>query len=252
MRTNIEQDLGLTAGEMRPDPSKANATTPLKTPSAPEKGGIISLPDDAEGLRRTNLPEDAGGLSEDTWREVLAAYHAGATAPVLARRYGVTAAAIYKAAGRDGKRARKRSAIDTTRLTPDDNTNTNPHSNTDIASRTRDALRFSVSLDAMVEVLLAIGQGLQKLATTALKIAGAAQARITREGLPPRRRKLSDKIWKAARYDYEEGDFTAGEIAERYGSTKKTVETRAWREGWSKEVTQAPPPLLPPDDPDQV
>ncbi len=109
-----------------------------------------------------------------------------------------------------------------------------------------------ISLDAMIAALLSIGQGLQQLATTCMKIASAAQARITREGLPTKRRWTSPEVWKAARRDYEDGDFTAGEIADRYGMAMKTVETRAWREGWSKTVRQAPPPLLPHPDPAQV
>jgi hypothetical protein len=102
-------------------------------------------------------------------------------------------------------------------------------------------LRSTVSFDAMAAAFIAIGQGLQQFAITALRIAGAAQARITREGLPTIRRKFSPEVWAAAKRDYQEGDFTAGEIAERYGMVVKTVETRASRDGWRKTVTQAPP-----------
>lgn len=237
MKEHIHEDLGTTAGAMRPILSQANMEATVAAP-----GGTLT-----QGAGSETLTPDpsSGTLTQEEWSHVLADYHAGATAPALAARHGVTASAIYLRARGDGKRARKRAAtvIDETSIA---------NSNTDLVSRARDALRACASRDTLVNALLAIGQGLQHLATTAMKIAGAAQARFTREGLPLKRRKFSDEIWQAARHDYEEGDFTAGEIAERYGMIRKTVETRAARGGWSKTFTQAPPPLLPPDDPAQV
>ena len=229
------------AGKMRPEVDGADVKTESPCSAATRAGST-----DAQ-------LSDEPQLSDEQWSEVLAAYHDGATAPAIARRYGITAASLYKRTRGDGKRARARAAIviDDASLAAAHDADP-PARDTDIATATRDELRASVSFDAMIAVLIAIGQGLQQLAATAMKIASAAQARITREGLPMQRRRFSPAIWKAARRDYEDGDFTAGEIAERYGMTKKTVETRAWRDHWSKEVTQAPPPLLPPDDPAQV
>ncbi len=156
--------------------------------------------------------------------------------------------------------ARKRAAVfvDDAQLSPathmatDASDPASTPTNSDIATLTRDALRSTVSLDAMINVLLTVAQVLQQLATAALKIAGAAQARISREDLPLTRKQFSDAIWKAAQHDYEKGDLTAGQVADRYGMTVKTVETHAWRDGWSKTVTELPPPLLPLPDPAQV
>ena len=238
---------GNTAGAMRPDSPPATAhAADVETPRSA-----------ADGSSRH---------SEARWSEAIAAYHDGATAPAVAKRFGVTASALYLRVRGDGKRARKRALTSIDDEINDDEINDGVSadpaaratddalidSNSDVSSRTRDALRSTVSHATLIEVLLAIGQGLQQLATTAMKIAGAAQARVTREGLPMKRRKFAPAIWQAARRDYEDGDFTAGEIAERYGMVVKTIETRASREGWSKEVTEAPPPLLPHPDPAQV
>jgi len=223
---------------MRPETPEGNQTT----------GSIVAI--DARESASTRL-------SKEEWREALAAYHDGATAPAVARHFGITAMALYKATRGDGKRARKRAtAFDAAcHESTSDHSSTGADTNianTDTASRTRDALRASVSREAMIQAFIAIGQGLQQLATTTLKIAGAAQARVTREGLPMKRRQFTPEIWEAAKRDYQEGDYTAGEIAERYGMMKKTVETRAWRFGWSKTVKEAPRPLLPHPDPEQV
>lgn len=237
---------GKTAGAMRPD-----------SPPATVQAADVETPRPAAG--------GSTGPSEARWSEAIAAYHDGATAPAVAKRFGVTVSALYLRVRGDGKRARKRaltSIDDRINDRINDGGNADPaarvtdnaliDSNSDVSSRTRDALRATVSLATLTEALIAIGQGLQQLATTAMKIAGAAQARITREGLPMKRRRFAPAIWQAARRDYEDGDFTAGEISERYGMVVKTVETRASREGWSKEVTDAPPPLLPHPDPAQV
>lgn len=115
------------------------------------------------------------------------------------------------------------------------------------------AMRESSAMDVMMEALASAGRGLELIGRQLMKASSAASRRtFLRSGDPSKRRRFSKEVWQAARRDYEEGDFTASEVADRYGTVTKTVETRAWREGWKKTVTEAPPPLLPPDDPAQV
>jgi phage terminase large subunit-like protein len=74
----------------------------------------------------------------------------------------------------------------------------------------------------------------------------------TRNGGLRVRRHHAEALWAAARRDYEEGDFTAPEIAERYGMSVHAIKRRARVEEWDKTVSEAPAPLHPHPDPAQV
>jgi phage terminase large subunit-like protein len=66
------------------------------------------------------------------------------------------------------------------------------------------------------------------------------------------RRHHAQEVWDQARRDYEVGGFTVPVIAERYEMTVHAVKGRARREGWSKLVRVAPPPLIAPPPPAEV
>jgi phage terminase large subunit-like protein len=173
----------------------------------------------------------SGDLDAAQWAELLAAYRVGETAPMLARRFGVSAPRIYLRVGSNGKRARSR-------------------------TRTQAAgghHQMQTLVRSMTDALATLGSGLMLLGRQALTASGVSeQASVRGDGKLAIRRHLSPAVWLAARRDYEEGDFTAGEIGNRYGVAEKTVANRAARDQWSKTVKVAPPPLLPPDDPAQV
>ena len=175
-------------------------------------------------------------LTAQQWAELEAAYHAGETAKEVGARFGVSAQRVYDHVGASGKLAQRRLA----RVASGDAADSMGH-------------RMLTAMLALTEVLAAVGRGLEALGRDLLKVASAADnTRLIRDDRGDNRKQLADDIWRAARRDYEEGDFTAPAIAERYKVSYKTVETRASREGWRKKITQAPPPLLPPDDPAQV
>ena len=172
-------------------------------------------------------------LSAEQWAEVEAAYLGGATAKEVGARFGVSPQRIYTRVGAAGKLAQGRVG----RLSDGDSAG---------------ARRLRI-IESMTQALASAGRGLETLGRELLKASGIADTtRLLRDGKPAVRKTFAPEIWDAAQRDYEEGDFTVAEIADRYGMVKKTIETRAHRFGWSKKVTQEPPPLLPPDDPEQV
>lgn len=172
-------------------------------------------------------------LSAEQWAEVEAAYLGGATAKEVGARFGVSPQRIYTRVGAAGKLAQGRVG----RLSDGDSAG---------------ARRLRI-IESMTQALASAGRGLETLGRELLKASGIADTtRLLRDGKPAVRKTFAPEIWDAAQRDYEEGDFTVAEISDRYGMVKKTIETRAHRFGWSKKVTQAPPPLLPPDDPEQV
>ncbi|MDP3493605.1 MAG: terminase family protein [Hyphomonadaceae bacterium] len=170
-------------------------------------------------------------LTEAQWTEIEDAYFGGQTARQAGERFGVSASAVYQRVGANGKLAQRRA------LDPDNGALQHMHR----------------TISGMVEALIGVGRGLENLGRTLIDAAVIAHQKVLRGDRKPGLRKtFAPEIWQAAKRDYEEGDFTAREIAERYGMVLKTVETHAHRDGWSKKVMVAPPPLLPPDDPQQV
>ncbi len=172
-------------------------------------------------------------LTAGQWAELEAAYVGGETAKQVGARFGVSAQRVYDHVGASGKLAQRRLQR--------------------IATGDSAGSRLLTTMQGMSQALASVGRGLETLGRQLLKASGLAESpRLLRDGRAPTRKTFADEIWEAARRDYEAGDFTVPEIAERYGMVQKTIETRAHRKRWSKTVTEAPPPLLPPDDPAQV
>lgn len=74
------------------------------------------------------------------------------------------------------------------------------------------------------------------------------------ERAPPTRpyRVHPPEAWAQAKRDYEEGGYSARQIADYYGMKPDTVEKRAYRDKWRKLVPCVPPPLFRPPDPAHV
>lgn len=102
MSEHTQQDLGTTDSEMRPETSAAN---PAKTSGAVSTAAVAAEHHGSIGIAveagqsgslcsaQTAGNRDSSTLTDDQWREALAAYHDGATAPAIARRFGITAQA---------------------------------------------------------------------------------------------------------------------------------------------------------------
>jgi phage terminase large subunit-like protein/transposase-like protein len=173
-------------------------------------------------------------ISEETWALAEAAYFSGEAAAVVAQRYGMAMSTLYvRVAGR-GKRAR--------RATPE-------RLAQDRARRAEALSRVERMTLAMVEA----GRTIVGVGETLIRSSGVREAASVRGyGAMAKRRHHSQDIWDAARRDYVEGGFTAGEIAGRYDMSASTIRTKASTEGWTKRRRIAPEPLLAPDAADEI
>lgn len=139
----------------------------------------------------------------------------GASAGDVSARFGMSAHTIYSRMKGRGKKARR---------TED--------ASTDAAGEAGvlEALIAVIALGLfrMFGVLPPAGRAaLEKIIAQWIALTGArVETQELRKGGKRTRRHHSEAIWKAARRDYEEGDFTAPEIADRYGMTVHAVKKR--------------------------
>ncbi len=202
-------------------------------------------------------------FTEAIWAEAEAAYFDGATAKEVSARFGMSEQTIYlRVEGRGKKRVArdlKLSADITMACHPgrSEAEGRDPFIGLDkerhgprTALRASGVTPFGGGEGGLIHLLarLFAEVGRQLLAAGAVRV----ERQVMRDGRIRVRRHHSEEIWKAAKRDFEEGDFTAPAIAERYGMTTHAVKRRARVEKWSKTVTEAPLPLLPPPDPAQV
>lgn len=178
-------------------------------------------------------------LSEAAWAEAERAYIVdGETAGVVAARFGVAAHTVYRRFARAGKRdavrERKLAALGP-------------------AMGVRDVAEARAKLREMSGAMASIGQAMMAFGERIIEASGVrGLSTRLQDGMPAKRSHFSPEVWKAAKRDYVEGSFTAGMIEERYGIREAALRSRACAEGWSKTVSEAPPPLKPLDDPAQV
>lgn len=215
------------AGEMR---SGFHGATKETAQTADNRGIIRDVTAPARAKRGWSR------FSEADWARAEADFRAGMTARDVSERHGMSQSAIYKRFGRrpDVEASRQASA-DAAVATP-------------MVRKLATALhRIFGALDEptrmFVQAIIDAWKGLSASnASSSTDADGQARTRVYHTAA----------IWMAARRDYEIGNATVAAIAERYKMTVNGIEGRIYRERWSKTVTEAPPPLLPPDDPDQI